>query len=100
MFNSRMVFCCMLSDSMSSSEKKTILKSEDVPSYNLPNDLFKIVGRLLFMLPVVQLKTISGPECFFAVVAGYGDSFQMVCFNVIFYVSAMAFLSTHFAPIS
>ena len=37
---------------------------------------------LSFMLP----KTISRPESFITKVAGYGDSFQMICFNVIFYV--------------
>ena len=45
-------------------------------------------------------ERISGPESFIAEVAGDDDSFQVVCFNVIFYVPAMAFLSTHFANIS
>ena len=45
-------------------------------------------------------KTRSGPESFVAEVAGNDDSFEMVCFNVIFYVAAHAFFSTHFAPIS
>ena len=45
-------------------------------------------------------KTRSGPESFVAEVAGDDNSFEMVCFNVIFYVPAIAFLSTRFAPIS
>ena len=31
-------------------------------------------------------KTISGPESFVTEVAGDDDSFEVVCFNVIFYV--------------
>ena len=45
-------------------------------------------------------KTISRPESFVTEVAGDDDSFEMVCFNVIFYVFMLAFLSTNFAPIS
>ena len=45
-------------------------------------------------------KTISRPESFVTEVAGDDDSFEMVCFNVIFYVIAFAFFSTHFASIS
>ena len=52
------------------------------------------------MAGFVEPKTISGPESFVAEVAGDDDSFEMFCFNVIFYVSAYAFLSTHFASIS
>ena len=45
-------------------------------------------------------KTIPRPESFVTEVAGDDDSFEMVCFNVIFYVGASAFLSTDFAPMS
>ena len=45
-------------------------------------------------------QTVSGPECFIAEVAGDNNSFEVVCFNVIFYVPAHAFLSTNFAQIS
>ena len=45
-------------------------------------------------------KTISRPESFVTEVAGDDDSFEMVCFNVIFYVCVFALFSTHFAPIS
>ena len=48
-----------------------------------------------FMVP----QTWSGPEFFIAEVAGDDDSFKMVCFNVIFYSNALAFLSTNFALI-
>ena len=51
---------------------------------------------LSLMLP----QTISGPESFIAEVAGDDDSFKVVCFNVVFYVTAHVFLSTHFAAIS
>ena len=52
------------------------------------------------MLSLMFPKTISRPESFIAEVAGDDDSFKMVCFNVVFYVPAMAFLSTNFASIS
>ena len=53
------------------------------------------------MAGFVEPKTISGPESFVAEVAGDDDSFKVVCFNVIFYVTTMfVLLSTHFAPIS
>ena len=52
------------------------------------------------MLSLMFPKTISRPECFIAEIAGNNDSFEMVCFNVIFYVPALAFLSTDFAPMS
>ena len=45
-------------------------------------------------------KTISGPESFVTEVAGDDDSFEVVCFNVIFYAMVLAFLSTDFAHIS
>ena len=48
----------------------------------------------------VMSQVLSGFECFIAEVAGDDDSFQMICFNVIFYSTASAFLSTHFAPVS
>ena len=41
-------------------------------------------------------KRISGPESFVAEVAGDDNSFEMVCFNVIFDGIALAFLSTNF----
>ena len=43
---------------------------------------------------------MSRPESFIAEVAGDDDSFKMVCFNVIFYVTAFIFLFTYFALIS
>ena len=52
------------------------------------------------MLSLMFPKTISRPECFIAEIAGNNDSFEMVCFNVIFYVLALALFSTQFAPIS
>ena len=55
---------------------------------------------LLLVLSLMLPKTISRPECFVAKVAGDYDSFEVVCFNVIFYVSAMVLFSTHFANIS
>ena len=45
-------------------------------------------------------ETISKTESFITEVAGDDNSFDVVCFNVIFYVSAMALFSTHFANIS
>ena len=45
-------------------------------------------------------KTISRPESFITEVVGDDNSFEMVCFNVISYVSDMALFSTHFANIS
>ena len=44
-------------------------------------------------------KTISRPESFITEVAGDDNSFEMVCFNVISNVSAMALFSTYFANI-
>ena len=45
-------------------------------------------------------KTISRPESFVTEVAGDDDSFEVVCFNVIFYVFALTFLSTNLAHFS
>ena len=45
-------------------------------------------------------KTISRPESFITEVVGDDNSFEMVCSNVISYVSDMALFSTHFANIS
>ena len=42
----------------------------------------------------------SIPESFITEVAGDDNSFEMVCFNVIFDGTAHAFLSTNFAPMS
>ena len=42
----------------------------------------------------------SGMDRKYAEVAGNDDSFEMIGFNVLFDVSALAFLSTHFANIS
>ena len=55
------------------------------------------INFILVVLSLMLSQTISGPECFVAEVAGDDDSFKMVCFNVIFYVPAMAFLSTNLA---
>ena len=52
------------------------------------------------MLSLMESQTISRPESFITEAAGDDDSFEMVCLNVIFYVAAYAFLSTHFASIS
>ena len=64
--------------------------------------LIYLVLVLSRMLPetFVGPKTISRPESFVTEVAGDDDSFEVVCFDVIFYVIALAFLSTHFAEIS
>ena len=64
--------------------------------------LIYLVLVLSRMLPetFVGPKTISRPESFVTEVAGDDDSFKVVCFNVIFYDIAPAFLSTDFAPIS
>ena len=47
------------------------------------------------MLTDMVSQGISGPERFIAVVAGDDNSFQMVCFYVVFYVCALALFSTH-----
>ena len=57
--------------------------------------LYQIVLVLSLMWP----ERISGPESFIAEVAGDDDSLNMVCFDVIFYGRAHAFLSTDLAPI-
>ena len=64
--------------------------------------LIYLVLVLSRMLPetFVGPKTISRPESFVTEVAGDDDSFEVVCFNVIFYGTASAFLSTHFATMS
>ena len=43
---------------------------------------------------------MSVPESLFAEVAWNDNSYQMIGFNVIFYVSIMSLFSTHFAQIS
>ena len=63
---------------------------------NVLSQWLQILNQFVFMLS----KTRSGPESFVAKVAGDDNSFEMVCFNVIFYGTAHAFLSTNFAPIS
>ena len=49
---------------------------------------------------VVDLQSISGPESFLAEVAGDGNSFDMVCFNVVLYGVSLALLTTNFALVS
>ena len=44
--------------------------------------------------------TISIPEGFLTLIAGKINSFQVVCFDVILYHVALAFLSTYFANVS
>ena len=56
-----------------------------------------INGDFIVLMSLVLHNTISAPESFVAEVAWDGDSFKVVCFNVVFYVPAMAFLSTNFA---
>ena len=60
-------------------------------------DICRFLNQYFLVLSLVLPKTISRPESFIAEVAGDDDSFKMVCFNVIFYVCARAFLSTNFA---
>ena len=55
---------------------------------------------MAFGFVFVHPQSISGPESFIAEAAWKDNSLEMVCFNVIFYLHALAFLSTHFAPIS
>ena len=64
--------------------------------------LIYLVLVLSRMLPetFVGPKTISRPESFVTEVAGDDDSFEVVCFDVIFYGFGLAFLSTNLAPIS
>ncbi len=45
-------------------------------------------------------QTWSGPEGFIAEVAGDDNSLEMVCLNVIFNGTGVAFLSTDFANVS
>ena len=56
--------------------------------------------NFILVLSLMLSQTISGPKCFVAEVAGDDNSFEMVCFNVIFYDVAHAFFSANFAPIS
>ena len=44
-------------------------------------------------------EAISGPESFIAEVAGDDHTFQMICFDVVFYCIACTFLSTNFANV-
>ena len=55
------------------------------------------INYLVLVLSHVFSKPMSGPESFVAEVAGDDNSFEMVCFDVISYVSDMALFSTHFA---
>ena len=57
-------------------------------------------SHVVSFLCLCCLKIRSGPESFVAEVAGDDDSFEVVCFNVIFYDTAMAFFSTNFAAVS
>ena len=60
-----------------------------------------VLNQLVFVLfPAMVPYRISGPESFIAEAARDDNALEMVCFNVIFYVPAHSFLSTHFAPIS
>ena len=61
------------------------------------SDIAEGVKSIFLVLSLMLPKTISRPESFIAEVAGDDDSFKMVCFNVIFYGTFHAFLSTHFA---
>ena len=60
-----------------------------------------VLNQLVFVLfPAMVPYRISGPESFIAEAARDDNALEMVCFNVIFYVPPIAFLSTRFAPIS
>ena len=60
-----------------------------------------VLGKCnIFCIPGSDIIKIDvRPESSIAEVAGNGDSFQMVLFNVIFYGVSFAFLSTDLAPI-
>ena len=65
------------------------------------NQICDYVCKFVCMLAwFVGPKTIFRPESFITEVAGDDNSFEMVCFNVISNVSAMALFSTYFANIS
>ena len=70
---------------------------------------FVVENKIIFSCQMVKSRMIfgfvlsegmPGSARLIAEVAGDDDSFQVVCFNVIFYVAAHPFLSTHVAPIS
>ena len=64
------------------------------------NQICEHVCKFVCMLAwFVGPKTIFRPESFITEVAGDDNSFEMVCFNVISNVSAMALFSTYFANI-
>ena len=46
------------------------------------------------VLAQMESKSLSGPECCFAEVAGNGNPFQMVCFYVILQIIIFSFLTT------
>ena len=55
------------------------------------------LNQFVYVLSHMRPQRISRPESFVAEVAGDDNSFKVICFNVIFYVRTMAFLSTDFA---
>ena len=59
-------------------------------------------GKYVFLMHFSQMPhlTISIPEGFLTLIAGKNNSFQVVCFDVILYHVALAFLSTYFANVS
>ena len=93
---------------------KYILNTKTFPSFVVPQsisgpesfiaesllDICRFLNQYFLVLSLVLPKTISRPESFITEVAGDCDSFQMICFNVIFYGTTFAFLSTNFAHIS
>ena len=60
-------------------------------------DVMQFLNLFILVLSLVWPKRISRPESFITEVAGDDDSFKVVSFNVIFYSTAPAFLSTNFA---
>ena len=48
----------------------------------------------------MELESMSAPESLFAEVAWNDNSYQMIGFNVNFYVRTLSLFSTHFAQIS
>ena len=57
----------------------------------------EILDHFVLVLSLMKPQTVSGPESLATKVAGDDDSFDVVCLNVIFHVSAQPLLSTHFA---
>ena len=78
---------------------KTVCILKRSKFWHILSKTWQFLESILLVFSFMLLVTIWRPECLIAEIAGDDDSFKVVCFNVIFYRTTLAFLSTNFTHI-